>query len=166
MKRLSGGLCAAGIAAILVAGSLRAAPASCDSLATLALRNVRITRAQLVPAGRFAGTPAGILAPGDRSFAPYNALPEFCRVAATLTPSGDSDITIEVWMPAATWNGRFQAAGNGGWAGQISLQALARGIPPSRNGTAARPAAARASRRLSATRPTTTASSPARRRTT
>ena len=29
------------------------------------------------------------------------ALPAFCRVAATLKPSSDSDIKIEVWMPAA-----------------------------------------------------------------
>ena len=47
-------------------------------------------------------------------------LPAFCRVAATLTPSSDSDIKIEVWMPASGWNGKFQAVGNGGWAGTIS----------------------------------------------
>jgi feruloyl esterase len=102
--------------------------ASCESLASLALPHARITRAQTVPAGMFTGTPAGILAPGAPSFRPYNALPEFCRVAATLAPSSDSEIKIEVWMPASGWNGRFEAVGNGGWAGQISVQALAGGI--------------------------------------
>jgi hypothetical protein len=29
----------------------------------------------------------------------FKQLPAFCRVAATLTPSTDSDIRIEVWMP-------------------------------------------------------------------
>jgi feruloyl esterase len=46
-------------------------------------------------------------------------------VAATLKPSSDSDIKIEVWMPAAGWNGKFQGVGNGGWAGSISYSALA-----------------------------------------
>jgi len=53
-------------------------------------------------------------------------LPAFCRVAATLTPSSDSDIKIEVWLPdSTTWNGKFQAVGNGGWAGTIGYPAMA-----------------------------------------
>jgi len=32
---------------------------------------------------------------------------------------------MEVWMPATGWNGKFQAAGNGGWAGSISRPAMA-----------------------------------------
>ena len=46
-------------------------------------------------------------------------------MAATLTPSSESDIKIEVWLPAAGWNGKFQAVGNGNWAGSISYRALA-----------------------------------------
>jgi feruloyl esterase len=45
-------------------------------------------------------------------------------VAPTLKPTSDSDIKIEVWMPAARWNQKFQAVGNGGWAGNISYPAL------------------------------------------
>jgi feruloyl esterase len=53
-------------------------------------------------------------------------LPAFCRVQATLTPSNDSDIKIEVWLPdSAAWNGKFQAVGNGGWAGTIAYPAMA-----------------------------------------
>jgi feruloyl esterase len=41
-------------------------------------------------------------------------------VAATLSPSRDSDIKIEVWMPLANWNGKFQGVGNGGLGGYIT----------------------------------------------
>ena len=77
----------------------QASASSCDSLATLALKDTTITLAQLVPAGQFS-------APGERQAAgrgvnPYKDLSEFCRVAATLTPTSDSDIKVEVWLPAS-----------------------------------------------------------------
>ena len=95
--------------------------ATCESLATLALPNTAITMAQPVAAGAFS-------VPGARGGRGANAmadLPAFCRVAATLTPSSDSDIKIEVWLPAANWNGKFQAVGNGAWSGAIGYAALA-----------------------------------------
>src|SRR5205823_10697408 len=55
----------------------------------------------------------------------YSKLPAFCRVTATLTPSADSDIKIEVWLPAGGWNDKYEAVGNGGWAGTISYSAMA-----------------------------------------
>jgi feruloyl esterase len=55
-------------------------------------------------------------------------LPAFCRVEATLTPSSDSDIKIEVWLPTANWNGKFQAVGNGAWNGAIGYAALAEAL--------------------------------------
>lgn len=55
-------------------------------------------------------------------------LPAYCRVAATLKPTADSDIKIEVWMPAAHWNGKFLADGNGGWGGSIDPEVLADGL--------------------------------------
>ncbi len=57
--------------------------------------------------------------------AAFKALPAFCRVQLTLTPSGDSDIRSEVWLPLAGWNGKFQQVGNGGWGGSIQYAALA-----------------------------------------
>jgi feruloyl esterase len=54
----------------------------------------------------------------------FKSLPTFCRVAATLKPTSDSDIKIEIWMPALGWNGKFIAVGNGGWAGTISYAAM------------------------------------------
>ena len=98
--------------------------ASCESLASLALGDARITMAQAVPAGAFSPPTAqrGGKTPAAN---PYRDLPEFCRVAATLTPTGDSEIQVEIWLPAANWNRKFQAVGNGGWAGVISYSAMA-----------------------------------------
>jgi feruloyl esterase len=43
-----------------------------------------------------------------------------CKVEVTSTPTADSDIRIEVWIPVgAAWNGAFVQFGNGGFAGQI-----------------------------------------------
>jgi hypothetical protein len=39
------------------------------------------------------------------------SLPAFCRVTATLMPSTDSEIKIELWMPSANWNGKFVIPG-------------------------------------------------------
>ena len=105
---------------IALAGAASALAASCESLAALALPDARITLAQAVPAGEFMS--AGATPAMARQ---YKGLPAFCRVAATLTPTSDSDIGIEVWLPSSGWNGKFQAVGNGGWAGSISYGALA-----------------------------------------
>jgi Tannase and feruloyl esterase len=112
-----------------------AAPAqavTCDQLAKLALPQGTITSAQMVAAGAFVPPPSR---PRPRSTNPYadpppppydyKSVPAFCRVKATLTPSSDSGIRVEVWMPVSGWNGRFQGVGNGGWAGTISYTALA-----------------------------------------
>jgi len=96
---------------------------ACEALAKLTLPNTTITSAQLVAAGQFAPPGANPAPPGNPS--PFANLPAFCRVAATLTPSADSDIKIEVWMPVADWNGKFQGVGNGGWSGAIGYGPLA-----------------------------------------
>jgi feruloyl esterase len=101
----------------LLISILSAAPgaaATCESLASLTLPDTSITSAHSVAAGAFTlpGRPA------------FKDLPAFCRVEATLKPSSDSDIKVEVWLPASGWNGKFQAVGNGGWAGVISYPAL------------------------------------------
>src|SRR6478672_10545418 len=55
-------------------------------------------------------------------------LPPFCRVTATLTPTSDSAIRIELWLPKNTWNSRFLGTGGGGFQGVISYSSLAGGI--------------------------------------
>jgi feruloyl esterase len=120
---------AAGLAAAAVTALAAAPPdaASCERLASLTLPDTAVTLAQPVAAGAFT-PPAGGRGPagaGRAGAGPFAALPAFCRVAATLKPTSDSDIKIEVWLPSSGWNGKFQAVGNGGWAGAISYPAMA-----------------------------------------
>src|SRR6476646_6749035 len=90
---------------------------SCEELRAVSLTNVTITAAEPVKA------------------AP--AVPAHCRVTAVLTPSPDSHIEIEVWLPASAegsggagsgWNGKLQVVGNGGWAGVLSTPAMAQAL--------------------------------------
>lgn len=103
-------------------GAARAAT-PCADLATLSMPNAKVTAAQVVEAGRF--TPPAPARGGGAAAQPYAALGAFCRVSLTLTPSADSDITVEVWLPASGWNGKYQAVGAGGMAGSIPYQLLA-----------------------------------------
>ena len=132
MRILTASVCALLLATLVPDRALQASP-SCSALSTLALPNATVTLAQAVEAGTF--TPP---AAGERSQA-VRALPAFCRVAATLKPTPDSDIKIEVWMPASGWNGKFQAVGNGAFSGAIAYPAmttaLARGYATSSTDT-------------------------------
>src|SRR5438132_5585369 len=83
---------------------------ACERLTTLAVPHATVTSAQSIDAG---------------ALAQFNTLPAFCRVAATLKPSNDSDIKMELWLPAANWNGKFQEVGNGAFNGSIALPAMA-----------------------------------------
>jgi feruloyl esterase len=100
-------------------GRLEAAPLPdaaaerCESLAKLTLPATTITSAQAVDAG---ASPQS------------NTLPAFCRIAATLKPSDDSEITLELWMPSANWNGKFQMVGNGAFNGSIAFPAMMNAI--------------------------------------
>ena len=114
--------CALTLSLCVIAVTAYAAP--CDSLAALELKDATLTP-HVVAAGTFSA-PTGQQA-GARGN-PYNDLPAFCRVAVTLTPSSDSDIKVEVWLPESGWNGKFQAVGNGGWAGVISYPAMAEAL--------------------------------------
>jgi Tannase and feruloyl esterase len=106
-------------AALLIAVVLPAfAPArasTCESLLKLTLPDTTIVVAESRLPGDF--TP-----PGGR---PLRNLPAFCRIAGRITPSTDSDIRFEVWLPATGWNGKFQGVGNGGFAGTVGYAGLA-----------------------------------------
>jgi feruloyl esterase len=119
---LGGGLTAAVIAALMP--QYLSAAASCGSLSSLTLSDTTITMAQDVPAGGFSRPATGPSA-AEQAFSNPVA---FCRVAATLKPSADSDIKAEVWLPATGWNGQFQAVGNGGWAGRLSYPAMSQAL--------------------------------------
>ena len=91
----------------------------CTNLqSSLALEHTVITSATDITTGTF--TPPGS--------APISGLPPFCRVTATLVPTSDSQIKIEVWLPENNWNGRFLGTGGGGFQGDITYSELAQGI--------------------------------------
>ena len=105
---------------VMAAAALLQQP-PCDALKTISLPRVAITATESVAAG---GQSPGR---GGRG-GPAAPLPAHCRVAATLTPSADSHIEMELWLPMDGWNGKFLAVGNGGWAGSISFDAMASGL--------------------------------------
>ena len=113
--------CAAILAWVMSLPGL-AASTPCEGLSSLTLPNATITTVQTVAAGAFIPPSRA----GDSEG--FKRLPSFCRIAATLRPSNDSDIKIEVWLPVSGWNGKFQAVGNGGWAGTISYPAMSRAL--------------------------------------
>ena len=111
------------------------AAATCESLSSLSLPETTITIAQTVAPGHFAWPHdfvgwKGCLfqpCPGPLENEPadvFKSLPTFCRIAATLKPTSDSDIKIEIWMPVSRWNGKCMGLGNGGWSGKISYPAM------------------------------------------
>ena len=100
------------------------APIPCESLAGIAVTNGEVLSAQSVPAGAFAPP----VAPNATASAAFKALPAFCRVTLKLTPSADSDIRVEVWLPLSGWNRKLQASGNGGLGGAIPYPAMAASV--------------------------------------
>jgi len=94
---------------------------SCEALAKLALPQAKITSAESVAAGALNIPGMGNSA---QATAFVKSLPAFCRIAVVSTPSSDSEIKIEVWLPASGWNGKFQGQGNGGFAGTIDYRSM------------------------------------------
>jgi len=127
-SRLTAGLVVAVLCGVVGAtissGVVLTAASSCEAVASLAFPDAKITASNPVAAGAFSPPGAG----AAQQNAAFKQLPAFCRVAATLQPSRDSDIKIELWLPAANWNGKFQAVGNGGWAGSINYAAMAEAL--------------------------------------
>lgn len=102
-----------------------ASSGACAALKQMALPNAKITVAENVAAGAF--SPPN-LKKGEKVSHLFEAAPAFCRVVITLTPTADSDIQVEVWMPVSGWNGKFRGQGNGGFAGYIAYTGLAASI--------------------------------------
>jgi feruloyl esterase len=96
----------------LLSFALPAAAGTCETLAVnLGLTGTTVTGAVTVPGPSFTA-PDGVT---------YTDVPSFCKVSAVLVPTSDSFINVELWMPTASWNGRFEGIGNGGYAGTIAL---------------------------------------------
>jgi Tannase and feruloyl esterase len=113
----------AAIFAVGMASAVMAQTKSCESLAALAVEGAKVVSAERVEAGAF--VPPGKIEPWMMGqVGMFKKVGAFCRVVVRATPSADSDILIEVWMPVSGWNGKFQGQGNGGFAGDIGYFAL------------------------------------------
>jgi feruloyl esterase len=78
---------------------------TCESLASLKLPHTTISSAATVAAA--------------------NNIPAHCAVKGAAHPTSDSNIQFELWLPAQGWNGKYEQVGNGGWAGNIPVAAMA-----------------------------------------
>ena len=110
------------------AAGAAAAPAACETLASLSLPNAAIASATTVAAGAFVPSQGG--RGGRRGGGPprdqFADLPSFCRVEGTVGRPGDTDVKFEVWMPTQGWNGDFQPAASGFAGGTIGYTQMAR----------------------------------------
>jgi len=124
VARLSIKLCRSGVAFALACSAPSPSRAqSCAALRGLRLENTTITAAQLVDSGKFT-PPAMVRRASPEFFTAFSTLPAFCRVQAVSRPSSDSEIAIEVWLPANGWNRRYLGVGNGSYGGSISYYRL------------------------------------------
>jgi Tannase and feruloyl esterase len=101
----------------------------CAQLKDLKLEHSQIVAADFRSAGHEMSvmtTPVGL---------PWFSVPASCRVKLIITPTSDSHIETEVWLPTTAWNGRLWSAGNGGLAGSLDklnmTLALSRGYATS-----------------------------------
>lgn len=99
---------------------------SCRNLSSLSLADGHITLAEVVAAGEFTPPGSADTPEAQRRNQVYSSLPAFCRVAITLTPSADSEINMELWLPGDNWNGKYLSVGNGAFTGNVRHSALIR----------------------------------------
>ena len=82
------------------------------------MNGARIIAAELVAEGAF-------VPPAPPNAARFADLPAFCRVTALASRAGDTDVKIEVWLPAAEkWTGEFQPAASGFAGGTIGYREM------------------------------------------
>ncbi len=101
--------------------SLVLAQVNCQSLKSITLPSALIESSEVVP-------PTPEAAPSIPGLAKRPATPAYCRVKANATPTADSKIGFEVWLPIDGWNGELLQVGNGGLGGSIVESAMALGL--------------------------------------
>ena len=124
---LGGALLATSILAAVVTarGDVAQVRRVCDaSLASLAIPSATVVSARAVPAGAL--TPAFQQNPVT--------VPALCQIVGFASPSADSRINFELWVPASEWNGKLLVFGNGGYSSALGYGEMLGAI---RNGYAA-----------------------------
>ena len=95
------------------------AATACAALAELHVPNVTITTAAT----------AENLSSISASLAHARGVTPLCRVKGFITPTRDSHIGFEVWLPPqAAWNHKLEAVGNGGYLGALMYGAMVPGF--------------------------------------
>jgi len=112
---------AVGLFALAGIAASPAAATPCTNLQSLQVEQTTIASATDNIGGSF-------VVPNTGGTEVITGLPDFCRVTAVLTPTSDSVIQVEIWLPETTWNGRFLGTGGGGFQGTITYTELAAGI--------------------------------------
>src|SRR5215467_6337091 len=103
------------------------AATTCEGLLNLSLPHGQVSAAQTITSGTF-NTPPGCVT-GSTGCTTNTGLPQFCRVAGTATPTNDSIIKFEVWIPTdSSFNRKYEQLGCGGFCGTIGYSALANAI--------------------------------------
>src|SRR5687768_8776727 len=108
------------IALLIFAVALHAMPAAsantpCEKLTELTIPDVRIAAASITGPGVFEPSPS-------------LTVPAMCRVVAIATPTPQSQINLEVWIPLNEhWNGKLLGTPNGGFSGSMPYAAMAAG---------------------------------------
>jgi hypothetical protein len=95
----------------------------CERLTRIKRGHVSIVAAEIVVAGGFS-MPGGTHNAPPEFFTAFGRLRPFCRVQAVARPARDSEIGIEVWLPASGWNGRYLGVGNGSYGGSFNYYRL------------------------------------------
>jgi len=114
-------------AAVLLVAPAVPAATTCEGLVNLSLPHGQVTAAQTITGGTF-NTPPGCTT-GSTGCTTNTGLPQFCRVAGTATPTNDSVINFEVWIPTdSSFNGKYEQLGCGGFCGSIGYSGLANAI--------------------------------------
>ena len=103
----------------LVGAQQAFAATACEDLAKFHAPNVTITQA--ASADSLTGISSGL---GQATLAT-----PMCRVSGFLTPTRDSHIGFEVWLPPENaWNHKYEAVGNGGLSGALNYRAMLPGF--------------------------------------
>jgi feruloyl esterase len=102
------------VSAAALAHAQDGATGACEQLKTLQMQDAVIDSATPERSGSFTTSLGPVL----------TNLPAFCRVVGHATPTPQSRVGFEVWLPEKNWSGRYVQVGNGGLAGIIFHQLL------------------------------------------